>query len=76
MRTIRYHNLVLEEIKQTLEKNKGDREWGEYLMELYQKAEEERKHRAIEKISEQLNDEDYENMRESSKRFREDFKLR
>ena len=44
-------------------------------MELYQKAEEERKRVAMEKISEPLNDEDYENMRESSSRFREDFKL-
>ncbi len=66
---------VPEDVKQTLEKNKGDREWGEYLLELYQKAEEEKRYRAMEKISEILSEEDFENMRESSTRFREDFKI-
>jgi predicted CopG family antitoxin len=63
---------VPEEVKQTLEKNKGDKEWGEYLLDLYQKAEEEQRHRAIERISEILSEEDFENMRKSSTRFRED----
>jgi predicted CopG family antitoxin len=66
---------VPEEVKQTLEKNKGDKEWGEYLLELYQKAEEEQRHRAIERISEILSEEDFENMRKSSTKFREDFKI-
>jgi len=66
---------VPEDVKQTLEKNKGEREWGEYLLELYQKAEEEKRYRAMEKISEILSEEDFENMRESSSRFREDFKI-
>jgi len=67
---------VPEEIKQTLEKYKGDREWGEYLMELYQKAEEERRRVAMENIRQILTEEDFENMKKSSEQFREDFKLR
>ena len=66
---------VPEDVKQTLEKKKGDREWGEYLLELYQKAEEEQRNKAIEKISEILSEEDFENMRKSSTKFREDFKI-
>jgi len=66
---------VPEEVKQKLEENKGDREWGDYLLELYRKAEEERRNRAIKKISEILNEEDFENMRKSSTKFREDFKI-
>ncbi len=64
------------EIKEALEQNKGNKEWGEYLMELYMKAEDERKRQAFTKIRDILSDEDYENMKKSSERFREEFKLR
>jgi predicted CopG family antitoxin len=67
---------VPEEIKEALEQNKGNKEWGEYLMELYKKAEEERKRQAFTKLTDILSDEDYENMKKSSEKFREEFKLR
>lgn len=67
---------VPEEIKEALEQNKGNKEWGEYLMELYKKAEEERKRQAFTKLTDTLSDEDYENMKKSSEKFREEFKLR
>jgi cytochrome c553 len=67
---------VPEEIKQTLEQNKGKKEWGEYLMELYNKAEEERKRNAMKNITMLLDEEDFENMSKSSKEFREGLVLR
>ena len=67
---------VPEEIKEALEQNKGNKEWGEYLMELYKKAEEERKRQAFTKLTDILSDEDYENMKKTSEKFREEFKLR
>ena len=66
---------IQEEIKQKLEQNKGNKEWGEYLMELYQKAEEEKRRNALEKIRDILSEEDYENMKKSSEKFREGFRL-
>ena len=67
---------VPEDVKTILEKRKGDKEWGEYLIEIYEAAEEERRRRAFEKIREMLTEEDYENMRRSSEEFRERFRLR
>ena len=67
---------VPEKIKQALEKNKGEKEWGEYLMELYNKADMEKRRRALEKIGEILSEEDYKHMKESSERFKEEFRLR
>ncbi|MCK4318374.1 hypothetical protein KAW53_06385 [Candidatus Bathyarchaeota archaeon] len=67
---------VPEDVKTILEKRKGDKEWGEYLIEIYEAAEEERRRRAFEKMREMLTEEDYENMRRSSEEFRERFKLR
>ncbi|MBN2334850.1 hypothetical protein JXL21_04775 [Candidatus Bathyarchaeota archaeon] len=64
------------EVKETLEKGKGKKDWGQYLLELYETAEEERRRHSLEKIRELLTEEDYENMRRSSKEFRERFKLR
>jgi hypothetical protein len=67
---------VPEKIKQTLEENKGERDWGEYLLELYTKAEEEKKRQALENISSLLTEEDFENMKKSSEKFRQDFVIR
>ena len=67
---------VPEEIKQTLEEKKGNKEWGEYLIELYNKAEKEKKRQALEKITNLLTEEDFENMKKSSEKFREDFKIK
>ena len=67
---------VPEEVKAALEKRKGDKDWGQYLLELYEAAEEEKRRRAFEKMRGMLTEEDYENMRRSSEEFRERFKLR
>jgi hypothetical protein len=67
---------VPEDVKVVLEKRKGDKDWGQYLLELYEVAEEEKRRRALEKMREILTEEDYENMRRSSEEFRERFKLR
>lgn len=67
---------VPEEVKAALEKRKGDKDWGQYLLELYEVAEEEKRRRALEKMREILTAEDYDNMRRSSEEFRERFKFR
>ncbi len=67
---------VPEDVKTILEKRKGDKEWGEYLIEIYEAAEEERRRRAFEKMREMLTEEDYESMRRSSEGFRERLRLR
>jgi len=67
---------VPEDVKVVLEKRKGDKDWGQYLLELYEVAEEEKRRRALEKMREILTEEDYDNMRRSSEEFRERFKLR
>ncbi len=67
---------VPEEVKAALEKRKGDKDWGQYLLELYEAAEEEKRRRALEKMRGMLTEEDYDNMRRSSEEFRERFKLR
>ncbi len=67
---------VPEDVKTILEKRKGDKEWGEYLIEIYEAAEEERRRRAFEKMREMLTEEDYESMRRSSEEFRERLRLR
>ncbi len=67
---------VPKEVKAALEKAKGDKEWGEYLMKLYEEAEEARREEAIKELRALLTDEDLEKMRKASKEFREHFKLR
>jgi hypothetical protein len=66
---------VPEEVKAALEKHKGDKDWGQYLMELHDAVEEEKRRRAFAKMRELLTEEDYENMRRSSDDFRERLKL-
>jgi len=67
---------VPEDVKAALEKRKGDKDWGQYLLELYEAAEEEKRRRALEKMREILTEDDYDNMRRSSEEFRQRFKLR
>jgi len=67
---------VPKEVKATLEKAKGDKEWGEYLMNLYEEADEARRIGASQKLRELLTDEDLDKMRRASREFRENFELR
>jgi predicted CopG family antitoxin len=67
---------VPEEVKKALEKAKGEREWGTYLLTLYDEANTARRVRAFEKLVEKLSNEDLESIIKSSKEFRESFKFR
>jgi predicted CopG family antitoxin len=67
---------VPDEVKRTLEKVKGNKEWGEFLLELYKEADRARRVRAFEKLAEILSPEDLEAVAESSRGFRQELKLR
>lgn len=67
---------VPEEVKATLEKDKGDRDWGEFLLELYNTAKDGRRRLAFAKLTDMLDEEDLANMERSSEEFRREFKLR
>ncbi len=67
---------VRREVKELLEKDKRDRDWSEYLIELYKEAKTGRTRRAFEELKKLLTDEDLKNILESSKEFRKRFKLR
>ena len=67
---------VPNDVKKTLEKDKGSREWGEYLLELYKEATEIRKKRALENLAKLLSENELNNILEESRRFRREFKLR
>lgn len=64
------------EVKEVLEKVKGDVEWGEFLLNLYYEAKRLRSEAAFKKLTEILKDEDLESIVESSKEFRERFAFR
>jgi len=67
---------VPEEVKATLEKDKGDRDWGAFLLELYNTAKDGRRRLAFAKLTDMLDEEDLANMERSSEEFRKEFKLR
>jgi hypothetical protein len=67
---------VPKEVKAALEKAKGDKEWGEYLLNLKKEAEDARHIGASQKLRELLTDEDLDKMRRASREFRENFELR
>jgi predicted CopG family antitoxin len=67
---------VPDDVKKALEKVKGDREWGEFLLELYREADRARRVRAFEKLVEVLSPEEVETVSESSRSFREGLRLR
>ena len=67
---------VPEEVKRALERAKGDREWGDFLLDLYREADRARRVKAFGKLVEVLSEEDLRAVEESSKGFREGFRLR
>ena len=67
---------VPNEVKKILEKDKGSREWGEYLLELYKEVTEIRRKRALENLAKLLSEKELNNILEKSRRFRREFKLR
>lgn len=64
------------DIKNLLEKAKGDNEWGEFLVSLYAEAKRLKSKKAFDELAKTLTDKDLNVIRESSKEFRERFKLR
>ena len=63
------------DVKKALEEAKGDRDWGRFLMDLYQEAERARRTRAFNELAEMLTEEDLESISESSKELREKLKI-
>jgi predicted CopG family antitoxin len=61
------------EIKERLEKAKGNKEWGEFLLELYTERRLLKSKVAFEELADLLTEEDIKGMVESSKEFREKF---
>jgi predicted CopG family antitoxin len=66
---------VPERVKKMLEKGKGDRDWGEYLMHLYKELERLKRERSFERLASTLNEEEIEEIRRSSLEFRRGFRL-
>jgi predicted CopG family antitoxin len=67
---------VPEEVKKVLERAKGEKEWGRFLLDLYTEADRDRRIKAFEKLMETLSDEDLESVLNSSREFRESLKFR
>ena len=63
-------------VKEQLEKIKGEKEWGEFLMEMCTERQRLKGKKAFEELRILLTKEDREAIRESSREFRENFKLR
>jgi len=63
-------------VKEQLEKIKGEKEWGEFLMEMCTERQRLKGKKAFEELRILLTKEDREAISESSGEFRENFKLR
>ena len=64
------------EVKELLEELKGEKEWGEFLLETCDEGLRFKSNRALEELRKLLVKEDLDALRESSREFREIFKLR
>jgi len=64
---------VPQNIKKRLEKAKGNKEWGDFLLELYTECQLLKSKKAFEEAAQLLTAEDLESMTESSEEFRENF---
>ena len=60
-------------VKQVLEMDKGDRDWGEYLLSLYEEAKAKKREKAFKKLRELLTEDDLEKILEESRLFRRGF---
>ncbi|MEM2024409.1 MAG: antitoxin VapB family protein [Candidatus Caldarchaeum sp.] len=67
---------VPKRVKKILERNKGDSDWGEYLLQLYSEARRRRRLEAFERLRKTLSKEELERILEESKAFRKEFALR
>jgi predicted CopG family antitoxin len=64
------------EVKKHLEEMKGNKEWGEFLLDSCTEGQRLKGKKAFEELRKLLTDEDLEAIRKSSKEFKENFKLR
>ncbi len=64
------------EVKKRLSEMKGNKEWGEFLLEMCAEGQRLKGKKAFEELRQLLTEEDLKAMHESSKDFRENFKLR
>ncbi|MEM2322823.1 MAG: antitoxin VapB family protein [Desulfurococcaceae archaeon] len=67
---------VPREVKELLARKKGRKDWGEFLLELYMRAEYARMKEGFEKLKELLTEEELSEIVKASEEFRERFKLR
>lgn len=63
------------DVKERLEKAKGNKEWGAFLLELYTEGQLLKSKKAFEELASLLTEEDLKSMRESSENFREKFRF-
>jgi len=64
------------DIKNRLEKAKGKKEWGEFIISLYTETQKLRSKKAFTELTEILTQEDLKAITESSKEFKENFAFR
>jgi hypothetical protein len=64
------------DIKNRLEKAKGKKEWGEFIISLYTETQKLRSEKAFTELTEILTQEDLKAITESSKEFKENFAFR
>ena len=64
------------EVKKRLEELKGDKNWGEFLLETCSEGQRAKSIRALKELRKLLSDKELEAIHESSREFRENFKLR
>jgi predicted CopG family antitoxin len=64
------------DVKRRLEKAKGKKEWGDFILDLYNEAQKLKSQKAFNELTEILSNEDLVAMEASSKEFREKFAFR
>jgi len=67
---------IPKDIKKRLEKAKGKKEWGEFIVELYNEAQYPKSKKAFDELASMLTDDDLKAMTTYSKEFREKFAFR
>lgn len=77
MRGRRYTTISIPvEVKRALEESKGDREWGDFLLNLLEEYKRYKRERAFDNLRKILSEKDLEEIERSSREFRERFALR
>ncbi|MEM4481528.1 MAG: antitoxin VapB family protein [Desulfurococcaceae archaeon] len=67
---------VPREVRELLSKKKGSKDWGQFLLELYMRAENARMKESFNKLKELLSDDELDEIMRTSEEFRERFRLR